>query len=105
MNDSVARVVPTLSGRMVEVRAPGALNQRAQAVSEGALGMVIQAVCSPSGVTWGSSPKTSARVVDRIRDEDHGVVRWIWDDLRRRWVLRDRVDRALDRRRRATPQP
>ena len=33
MNDSVARVVPTLSGRRVEVRPPGALNQRAQAVS------------------------------------------------------------------------
>ena len=35
---------------------------------------------------------------DRIRDEDHGVVRWIWPDLRERWVLRDRVRRALDRR-------
>ncbi|HZA72196.1 MAG TPA: hypothetical protein VE476_04725 [Propionibacteriaceae bacterium] len=35
---------------------------------------------------------------DRIRDEDHRVVRWIWPDLRQRWVLRDRVLRALDRR-------
>lgn len=35
---------------------------------------------------------------DRIRDEDHGVVRWIWPDLRERWVLRDRIRRALDRR-------
>ena len=35
---------------------------------------------------------------DRIRDEDYGVVRWTWADLRQRWVLRDRVRRALDRR-------
>jgi hypothetical protein len=35
---------------------------------------------------------------DRIRDEDYRVVRWIWPDLRQRWVLRDRVFRALDRR-------
>jgi hypothetical protein len=36
---------------------------------------------------------------DRIRDEDHGVTRWIWPDLYRRWALRDRLLRALDRRR------
>lgn len=36
---------------------------------------------------------------DRIRDEDHGVVRWIWRDVYRRHVLRDRIVRALDRRR------
>jgi hypothetical protein len=35
---------------------------------------------------------------DRIRDEGHRVVRWIWPDLWQRWVLRDRVLRALDRR-------
>jgi hypothetical protein len=36
---------------------------------------------------------------DRIRDEDHGVVRWVWADLYQRGELRDRVLRALDRRR------
>jgi hypothetical protein len=35
---------------------------------------------------------------DRIRDEDHGVVRWTWPDLRERYVLRDRIRRALERR-------
>jgi hypothetical protein len=35
---------------------------------------------------------------DRIRDEDYGVVRWIWPDLRERYVLRDRIRRALERR-------
>ena len=36
---------------------------------------------------------------DRVRDEDLGMVRWIWPDLYQRWVLRDRVLRAFDRRR------
>ena len=35
---------------------------------------------------------------DRIRDEDYGVVRWVWADLYQRGVLRDRILRALDRR-------
>jgi hypothetical protein len=34
---------------------------------------------------------------DRIRDEDYGVVRWTWPDLQERYLLRDRIRRALER--------
>lgn len=35
---------------------------------------------------------------DRVRDLDHEMARWIWDDCWRRGVIRDRVLRAFARR-------